>query len=253
MIKCDNLSAGYGGETVLKNINWKAETGLFAAIIGPNGCGKSTLMKAFMGQIRCAGGEICLGEHPVDRLDSREIAKKIAYLPQSRGTSRITVGRMVLHGRFPYIVYPRHYSKEDEARVAAALERVGIEALKHKPVSELSGGEKQKAYLAMALVQDAPILLLDEPTTYLDISAQLELMQMLRELTAEGKTVIAVLHDLNQALRYADRLLLMDKGRLVRYGTPEAILSEKKLEEIFRIRVKIFRDEEGNNNYCFTA
>lgn len=252
MIRCVNLSAGYGRKKVLKNISWKVEEGLFTAILGPNGCGKSTLMKALMGQLEGMEGEIFLGENPIRDLNSREIAKKMAYLPQSRGTSGITVARMVLHGRFPYIHYPRHYTSEDEAKVEAALERVGIEKLKNNSVAELSGGERQKAYLAMALVQDAPILLLDEPATYLDISAQLELMEMLQTFTDEGKTVVAVLHDVNQALQYAHRLTLMDKGTIVKHGTPEEILREKKLEELFGIGVKILQDEEGKKNYCFT-
>lgn len=253
MIKCRNLCAGYGREEVIRNISWEAAAGLFTAVIGPNGCGKSTLMKTLTGQTECTKGEIFLGKNLLKDLSSREIAKRIAYLPQSRENTGITVERMVLHGRFPYICYPRHYTREDEKKVSEALERVGIAELGHRPVLELSGGERQKAYLAMALVQDAPVLLLDEPATHLDISAQLELMQMLKSLTGEGKTVVAVLHDLNHALQYADRLMLIDRGELVRYGTQKVILREKRLEEIFGIEVKVFRDEEGKDNYCFMA
>lgn len=253
MIKCRNLCAGYGREEVIRNISWEAEEGLFTAVIGPNGCGKSTLMKALTGQTKCTKGEIFLGKNLLKDLSSREIAKRIAYLPQSRENTGITVERMVLHGRFPYICYPRHYTREDEKKVSEALERVGIAELGHRPVLELSGGERQKAYLAMALVQDAPVLLLDEPAAHLDISAQLELMQMLKSLTGEGKTVVAVLHDLNHALQYAHRLMLIDRGELVRYGTQKVILREKRLEEIFGIEVKVFRDEEEKDNYCFMA
>ena len=224
MIRCDMLTAGYGRINVINDISWEAAEGRLTAIIGPNGSGKSTLLKSLMGQTVIKSGCICLDGRPFRHWTNREIAKRIAYLPQSRNDTNISVFRMALHGRFPYLSYPRHYTRQDEEMVIKASERMGIHRLLDKPVSELSGGEKQRAYLTMALVQDSSVLLLDEPTTYLDISAQLEMLSILRELTAERKTVAVVLHDLNQALQFADEIVLMEDGKLLQCGKPKEIL-----------------------------
>lgn len=251
MIKCENLSAGYGSRAVITDINWQAEPGKLTAIIGPNGSGKSTLLKAVMGQAKVISGGIFLEEKPIEEFAGRERAKRIAYLPQSRSDANISAARMVLHGRFPYIVYPRHYTGEDEAKVEEALSALGITDLRDKPVSELSGGEKQKVYLAMALVQDAPVLFLDEPATYLDISGQLELLEQLKGLAERGRTIVVVLHDLNQALQYADRILVMEKGQLVQYGSGEEIMEAQTIQKVFHIQVRQMQDEEGQVHYWF--
>lgn len=253
MIRCEKLSAGYGKKTVISDISWKIKEGGLSVIAGPNGSGKSTLVKSLAGRTLIKSGDVYLEEKPLRQWKSRDIAKRLAYLPQSRNDANISVFRMALHGRFPYLAYPRHYTSEDEEMVIRALERMGLGALVDKPVSELSGGEKQKAYLAMALVQDAPILLLDEPTTYLDISAQMELMGMLNQLTKEGKTVAVVLHDLNHALQYAEEIVLMENGRIRQCGTPEEILKTGMLEEVFHVQVRRLREEDGEEHYYFSA
>ena len=252
MIRCDMLTAGYGRINVIKDISWEAAGGRLTAIIGPNGSGKSTLLKSVMGQTVIKNGCICLDGRPFRHWTNREIAKRIAYLPQSRNDTNISVFRMALHGRFPYLSYPRHYTKQDEEMVIKASERMGIHRLLDKPVSELSGGEKQRAYLTMALVQDSSVLLLDEPTTCLDISAQLELLGILKELTAEGKTVVVVLHDLNQALQCADEIVLMEDGKLLQYGKPKEILEADVLEKVFHVRVHVLQDQYGKEHYCFS-
>ena len=178
MIRCEALTAGYGQKPAIRDIAWQAEPGSLTVIAGPNGCGKSTLLKSIMGQTRIYQGRVLLDGRPADFWNARERAKRVAYVPQSRNEVNLTVARMVLHGRFPYIVYPRHYTKEDQDMVDWALEKMGIQDLRHRLMSELSGGERQKACVAMALVQNAPSILLDEPTTYLDISCQLELMDI---------------------------------------------------------------------------
>ncbi len=252
MIKCEQLAAGYGGNTVIHGIDWSLADGKLTVIVGPNGSGKSTLLKAILGQAERKGGRISLEGRSIGEWSSRDVAKRVAYLPQNRNDANISVFRMVLHGRFPYIEYPRHYTREDEEAVLRALQKMGIEHLKGKPVSELSGGEKQKAYLAMALVQDSPVLLLDEPATYLDICGQLELMRILRRLTREGKTVAAVLHDLNFALQYGDEMLLMEEGRLVQKGTCRECLESGSLERVFGIRISCLLDEDKKPHYCFS-
>ncbi len=252
MISCEKLAAGYGKKTVLSDISWKSPEGKLTVIVGPNGSGKSTLLKALTGQTVAKSGSVYLDGKPLAQWSGREVARRVAYLPQSRNDTNISVFRMALHGRFPYLSYPRHYTDKDEEMVVRAAERMGIRGLLEKTVSKLSGGEKQRAFLTMALVQDAPILLLDEPATYLDISAQLELMELLAQLTREDKTVIAVLHDLNQALRFADELVLLANGELKQCGTPEELRKAGVLEEVFHVRIHVFRDERGVEHYCFS-
>ncbi len=253
MIRCEKLAAGYGGKEVLHEINWEAEKGKFTAIIGPNGSGKSTLLKTILGQTKVFGGNIHLEGKPIKEYDSRELAKQIAYLPQHRDDTGISVGRLVLHGRFPYIAFPRHYTDADEEKAGQALKKMGIEALRHNPVSGLSGGEKQKAYLAMALAQDSPVLLLDEPAAGLDLSCQLSLMAMLKTLSREGKTIVAVTHDLNYALQYADKLLIINKGRAIQHGSPEEALETGVMEKVFGLRISRIKDDNGQTHYCFAV
>lgn len=252
MISCERLAAGYGKKTVISDISWKAPEGRLTVIVGPNGSGKSTLLKALTGQAAVKSGCVYLDGKPLVQWSGKEAAKRIAYLPQSRSDTNISVFRMVLHGRFPHLGYPRRYTDKDAEMVIQASERMGIREFLEKPVSELSGGEKQRAYLTMALVQDSPVLLLDEPTTYLDISAQLELMELLAQLAKEGKTVIAVLHDLNQALRFADEIVLLANGELKQRGTPEEVQKAGILEEVFHVRIHIFHDERGIKHYYFS-
>ncbi len=251
MIRCEALTAGYGKKAVIREITWQAEPGRLTVIAGPNGCGKSTLLKSVMGQTRILDGRILLDGRPVDSWNARERAKRMAYVPQSRNEVNLTVARMVLHGRFPYIVYPRHYTKEDQDMVEWALEKMGIQDLKDRLMSELSGGERQKACVAMALVQDAPAILLDEPTTYLDISCQLELMEILKQLAAEGKAVAAVLHDLGHSLRFADQIMVMEHGAVADAGTPEEILERGILESVFRLDICRSTDQAGREYYWF--
>lgn len=252
MIKCTDVKAGYGAAEILHGVSWELEAGKMTVIIGPNGSGKSTLLKAVMGHARVTGGRICLEGRPVADWNPKELAKKIAYMPQSRNDANISVGRMVLHGRFPYLAYPRQYQKEDEQRVTDALRRMGIEHFRNKLVSELSGGEKQKTYLAMALTQDTPILFLDEPSVYLDLSWQLELMDMLKALREEGRTVVTVLHDLNHALQYADRLLVMEQGCVRAYGTPEEIMESGVIGDVFGLKAGSVRDADNGVQYFFS-
>ena len=156
-----------------------------------------------------------------------------------------------MHGRFPYMGYPRQYSEEDKQIVTQALKQMGIYELREESVQELSGGERQKAYLAMALAQQSELLLLDEPSTYLDIPAQLELLELLKSLTQQGETVIAVLHDLNQALQYADRMLLMESGKSLAYDTPGNLLESGLLEKVFHLKIREFRDYDERSFYGF--
>lgn len=251
MLECKNLTAGYGYGDVLHQVSFQPEKGELTVIVGPNGSGKSTLLKTIMGQTGILEGSILLDGRPFGEWSRKELAKRIAYLPQERSESSLSVERMVMHGRFPYMGYPRQYSEEDKQIVTQALKQMGIYELREESVQELSGGERQKAYLAMALAQQSELLLLDEPSTYLDIPAQLELLELLKSLTQQGKTVIAVLHDLNQALQYADRMLLMEAGKSLAYDTPGNLLESGLLEKVFHLKIREFRDYDERSFYGF--
>lgn len=232
MIELKNLCGGYPGRPVLEDISLDFCPGEVLAILGPNGCGKSTLLRTSNGLLARTGGEILLDGRPIEGLSAKEIAQKVAYLPQSRSTPNITAGRMVLHGRFPYLSYPRRYSQKDREMVQKALAWVEASELASRPLPELSGGQRQKVYLAMALAQDTETILMDEPTTYLDISCQLEVMALARRLAEEGRAVVMVLHDLCLALRYAHRAVLLREGRVRQIGTPEELYGGEALEEV---------------------
>ena len=239
MLKLEHLSAGYGEKTILHEISLDFPAGTVTAVLGPNGCGKSTLLRAAVGLIPITAGEIS-GEEPR--------ARYVAYLPQSRPVPDMTVRQLVLHGRFPWLSWPRRYREQDMKIAEAAMERLGIGEFADRPLAELSGGTRQKCAIAMALAQQADTLLLDEPNAFLDVGHQLKLMALCRELASEGKSVGLVLHDLPLALGYADRVAVMDAGRILALGTPEEIWESGILDRVFG--VKLLRLEaEGETQY----
>lgn len=235
MLELQSLQAGYPGRPVLEGVSLAFRPGEVLALLGPNGCGKSTLLRAAAGLLPRTGGEILLDAKPIDRYAPRELAQRIACLPQSRAVPNITARRMVLHGRFPYLSYPRRYRQEDHAIAERALARTGALELADRPLPQLSGGQRQKVYLAMALAQDADTILMDEPTTYLDVACQLETMELARQLAREGRAVVLVLHDLCLALRYAHRAALLSGGRVAQAGTPDEIFLGKTLEQVMGV------------------
>ena len=237
MLEIGKLSAGYPGRTVLSDIELTLPSGQVTAILGPNGCGKSTLLKALCGVLRPLSGEVLLDGEQLLALPQQLRARRISYLAQSRQVPDITVERLVLHGRFPYLSYPRRYRSEDIAAAREAMARMDISELADAPLSRLSGGQRQKAYIAMALAQATPVILLDEPTTYLDVSHQLQLLREARALAAQGKTVAMVLHDLPHAMSVADRVALMSAGRVVAQGTPEEVYASGRMDAVFGVRL----------------
>ena len=236
MVEIKNLSAGYPGKAVLSDISLCFPRGAVTVVAGPNGCGKSTLLKAMAG-ILPAKGEVLLDGASLLPMPPKLRARKISFLPQSRSVPEITVGRLVLHGRFPYLPYPRQYGKGDYAAAEGAMEALGIAALADRPLASLSGGQRQKAYIAMALAQDTEVVLLDEPTTFLDVAHQLQLMTLAKELASRGRTVVLVLHDLTLALEHADALVVMGEGKTAVHGTPEEVFRSGCLKEAFGVEV----------------
>jgi iron complex transport system ATP-binding protein len=250
MLEIKSLSAGYPGKPVLQNIHATIPEGKITAILGPNGCGKSTLLKTLCGILPAQRGQVLLHGEDLLALTPKMRAKKLSYLAQSRQIPDITVEKLVLHGRFPYLDYPRRYGKADYTCADAAMDAMGITELKDTLLQNLSGGQRQKAYLAMALAQDTPVILLDEPTTYLDIAHQLQLLQQARDLSRQGKTVVMVIHDLPHAFSWADKILLMEAGNLVSQGTPEEIFTSGMADRVFRVALRRTQTENGWRYYC---
>lgn len=249
MIETVGLRAGYGAQEILHGISLAFPAGLVTAIAGPNGCGKSTLLRAILGTARRTGGQVLIDGRPAEELSSRELAQKAAYMPQDRAVPSISVRRMALHGRFPYLSYPRRYRREDFEAVEAALRQADALELAARPLPELSGGQRQRAYLAMALAQGAETVFMDEPTAFLDIRHQLGLMDTARRLADEGRAVAIVTHDLPLALRRADRLALMQAGSLRLLGTPQEIFESGAVDEVFGVRLRRADTPDGPQYY----
>ncbi|MBE6968776.1 MAG: ABC transporter ATP-binding protein [Ruminococcaceae bacterium] len=244
MLELRHLSAGYGGRAVIHDLSFAMTAGELTVLLGPNGCGKSTLLKALVG-IAGASGEVRLDGEELLTLPPRLRARRLTCLAQSHTAADITVERLVLHGRFPYLSYPRRYRAEDYAAAERAMEEMGILELASAPLAELSGGQRQKAYIAMALAQDTPVLLMDEPTTWLDAAHQLQLLRLAKTLARANRHVLLVLHDVPRALETADRLILMDKGRIRQQGSAEELFVSGALDEVFSVKISRFPGENG--------
>lgn len=249
MIELKDLSAGYAGRDVVHDISLTFTPGRVLALLGPNGCGKSTLLRTALGLNPKSGGEVLIDGTPIEFLSPRERALKAAYLSQSRSTPNITAYKMVLHGRFPHLSYPRRYRKEDYEAADRALRWADAADVARRSMGELSGGQRQKVYLAMALAQEAPTLLMDEPTTFLDVGHQLEVMAAARRLAQEGRAVVMVLHDLPLAMRGADDAALLSAGRLTAYGTAEEVYASGKIDEVFGVALRRVETEFGWQYY----
>lgn len=250
MIQTRQLSAGYLGKTIVKNITLDFYPGEVLVLLGPNGSGKSTFLKAALGLLPISEGEVLYDGVDIRQMKRKEVAKKAALLSQSRNTPSIQAIRMVLHGRFPYLSYPRSYTAEDKKIAKESMEKTGTSAYETANVSELSGGQRQGIYLAMALAQDTSTVFMDEPTTYLDVKHQLQVMQTAKELAKAGKAVVLVLHDLPMALAGADKIAVFEQGELRACDTPEQIYAQGILDEVFEVKVRRVETEDGRQYYC---
>ena len=249
MISITDLHASYDGAEILHGISAAFPEGKISVIMGPNGCGKSTTLRSLVRMVPEMSGSLTLDGQDLGALAPRELARRIAYLPQSRNVPDISVERLVLHGRFPYLSYPRRYRKEDREKVTQALEWVDLKDLKERKMENLSGGQRQKAYLAMALAQDTEVILMDEPTTFLDIKNQFEMLDRARSLANGGKTVIMILHDFESILHYADHVVLMAEGRVLAAGGAEEVLRSAEGREAFGVEPRFYETADGVHCY----
>ncbi len=242
-----NITINYGKKQVLEDVTLEFKKGSINTIIGQNGCGKSSLLRTLTRKVTFKGDGIIFNDKKISEYNRKEIAKHIAFLPQVHEMpSDIDVKTLVSYGRYPYLKFGHTLSNEDKQMVEYALVSSGIKHLENQIVSTLSGGERQRAWIAMNICQNPEILILDEPTTYLDISYQVEVLELVKKLNKEkGITVIMVLHDLNLASRYSDYLYVIANKKLYTAGCPKDIITEKNLEKIFKIKAKIIKDEDN--------
>jgi iron complex transport system ATP-binding protein len=235
-----DLTLAYDGHVVARELSVAIPDGGFSAIVGPNACGKSTLLRALARMLKPRAGTVLLDGTAIGSRTTREVAKQLGLLPQSAtAPDGITVADLVARGRHPHQRLLRPWSKEDARAVRGAMAQTDVAALAERPVDELSGGQRQRVWLAMALAQETPLLLLDEPTTFLDIAHQLEVLDLCAELHASGRTLVAVLHDLNHACRYATHLIAMRDGAIIAEGAPEAIVDAALVERAFGLRCRV--------------
>jgi len=246
-LHADDVTLAYDQRVISRGLSAEIPDGSFTVIVGPNACGKSTLLRSFSRLLKPSAGRVVLDGKAIDRYKPKEVARTIGLLPQtSVAPEGITVADLVARGRYPHQNFLRQWSTADEAAVWAAMEATNVQSLATRQLDELSGGQRQRVWVAMALAQQTPLLLLDEPTTYLDIAHQVELLDLFSDLNARGRTLVAVLHDLNQAARYATHLVAMKDGRIVAEGAPSDVVTAELVEEVFGLKCRILNDPESN-------
>ncbi|WP_053955613.1 ABC transporter ATP-binding protein [Inediibacterium massiliense] len=247
MLKVNDFKVGYDGKTIVKDFNLHVKKGEIITIIGPNGSGKSTVLKAIGRLLKPMGGTIYLDKQLLWKMNGKEIAKEMACLSQHNiAPEDMTIRKIVSFGRNPHKAWFEGLSKKDEEIIDWAIEKTNLKSMQDKKMIHISGGESQRAWIAMALAQQPKILLLDEPTTYLDINNQIEILELVKELNEKLKlTVIMVLHDLNQAAKYSDEVIVLKNGEIKALGKPEEILNQDLIREIYNVEMNILKNQFG--------
>jgi len=240
----EGVTIGYDQRVISADLSVSIPDRSFTVIVGANACGKSTLLRALSRLIKPSQGRVVLDGQAITSLPAKEVARRLGLLPQtSIAPDGITVADLIARGRYPHQKLLRQWSSEDEAAVVAAMEATRVTELSHRLVDELSGGQRQRVWVAMVLAQETPLLLLDEPTTFLDITHQIELLELLRDLNRRnGQTIVAVLHDLNHACRYASHIIAMRDGTVMAEGAPREIVTAELVEEVFGLPCVIIDD-----------
>jgi iron complex transport system ATP-binding protein len=255
LLRAERLTLAYDEAAVVRDLDLEIPRGRITAVVGANGCGKSTLLRALGRLMAPRAGAVLLDGRAIRELPTNQVAKRLGLLPQSPvAPDGLAVEDLVARGRYPHQRIFRRWAVQDEAAVEAALAATGMGDLRDRPIDELSGGQRQRAWIAMTLAQQTEILLLDEPTTFLDLAHQIEVLDLLRELVAEhGRTVVMVLHDLNQACRYADRLVAMRDGRVHRAGAPADVVDAELVQEVFGVEAQVVEDPVTGTPLCLPA
>ncbi len=253
-ITTKNLNISYGNLDIVKDLNLSIPKGKITTIIGSNGCGKSTILKTIARIIQPKSGDIYINNKNIKNQSPKDIAKVMASLPQSpQAPGGLTVEELISYGRFPHQKGFGKMKKEDRDIVTWALKSTGIQDFRHRPMDALSGGQRQRAWIAMALAQQTEILLLDEPTTYLDLAHQLEILKLLEELNRkQGTTIVMVIHELNNASRFADHMIGVKKGKVICEGSPYQVMTKENLKHLFNIDAEIVNDPRNQKPVCLT-
>jgi len=246
------LTLAYDGNVIIQGLDLAIPQGQITTLVGPNGCGKSTLLRGLARLLKPRGGTVYLEGDAIAHLPTKELAKRLGILPQSpTAPEGLTVRELVAQGRYPHQNWLQQWSKEDELKVEEAIATTHLHEFANRPLDTLSGGQRQRAWIAMALAQDTDMLLLDEPTTYLDLAHQIEVLDLLHDLhTQQGKTIIMVLHDLNQACRYADQIIALRSGVVYAQGQPQQVMTETLVREVFGLDSRIIRDPVVGTPLC---
>lgn len=244
-LHAEKIELRYADRTIVDELSLEIPDGGFTVVVGPNGCGKSTLLRALGRMLAPRSGRVLLDGNDIRSYRTKEVARRIALLPQSPlSPGAITVADLVARGRYPYQSMLRQWSPEDERVVAEALAEVGMRNAADQLVDELSGGQRQRVWIAMTLAQRTPVLLLDEPTTFLDIAHQIEVLDLCSQLHQSGRTLVAVLHDLNLAARYATHVVAMRSGKIVMQGSASDVFTPELLREVFDLEALVLEDPE---------
>lgn len=247
-----SLSLAYDGATIIWDLNLAIPAGKITALVGANGCGKSTLLRGLARLLKPCGGAVYLDGESILQLSTKEVAQQLGILPQSPVSPEgLTVRDLVAQGRYPYQSWLQQWSEKDEKIVRQALEITDLFKLSERALDTLSGGQRQRAWIAMALAQDTDILLLDEPTTFLDLAHQIEVLDLLYDLNQfQNRTIVMVLHDLNQACRYADYLVAVKEGRIFTAGEPQQVMTEEMVKEVFGLDCRVVADPVVGTPMC---
>ncbi|NRB18731.1 MAG: ABC transporter ATP-binding protein [Rhodobacteraceae bacterium] len=250
-LRVQNLSVGYDQEEIVKGVDFFAIKGGITVLVGPNGCGKSTLLKAMARILTPMAGQVLIDNELLHGLPTKEVALRLALLPQGPiAPEGLSVQELVSQGRFPHQSLFRQWSPEDSRAVSEAMKATNIVEFANRPLASLSGGQRQRCWIAMVLAQETPIILLDEPTTFLDLKVQVDVMNVLRKVAKSGRTLVVVMHELNIAAAIADHLVMMRDGRIVASGTPHETMTRDRLKQVFGLDAQVIPDPQTGRPIC---